>query len=172
MVKNILVFKKDSKGAVSSADIDLSYNLRVWKPSLLNFLPPNKGYKYFMYWLFYMFGIFKNTNYSAYLLYDKGELVSSLLVIPSYFKWPFMGKTDIQFAYVMTSRNYRGKGVAGKLIKQAMADFNQKVGAFWYVTDTENDASIRVAEKLGFRCYGKAERDNLLKILKLNTINE
>lgn len=170
MTKDILVFKKDNTALTSNSNIRLDYRLEVWRPGVFTFVPPNKGIKYFFYWIFYMFGIFKNSNYASYLLYDNGILVSSCLVVPSYYKWPFMGNNDIQFTYVVTNENYRGQGLAGKLIEKAMADFSHQSDAFWYITDTQNPASIRVAEKLGFRCQGKAER-SFLKILRYSASN-
>ena len=169
MSKSIVVYKKESVKSGKVNNNTSQNTLEIWKPGLFSFLPPNKDYKYLGYWFFHMFRIFKNRNYSAYLNYHNGVLISSCLVVPSYYKWSFMGSEDVQFTYVMTNKKYRGQGVAGKLIRSAMADLNDIVDSFWYVTDTENPASMRVAEKLGFSCQGKAERWSPLKILKLET---
>lgn len=169
MGKETLVFKTKYTDQGDTPDINLVYDLKVWKPGIFRYLPPNKDYKYFMYWLFHYLRIFKNKSYSAYLLYNNDELVSSFLIVPSHFKWPFMQNNDVQFTYVMTNGKYRGKGVAGKLIEKTITDLNQSVDAFWYVTDTENIASIKVAEKIGFQCEGTAERRGLLNILRLKS---
>lgn len=167
MSKEIIVFKNNGKVKKSAPDIGLTYTLKVWKPGMFRYVPPHKEKKYFMYWLFHYCKIFKNRSYSAYLLYNDKELVSSCLVVPSYYKWPFMNRGDVQFTFVMTNPRYKGKGIAGKLIKQAIVDLSASVEGFWYVTDTENVASIRVAEKIGFQCHGSAERRGFLKRLRL-----
>ena len=170
MPKDTLVYNKSSNGI--ALDIDSPYQTRIWKPGIFRYLPPHKNIKYLAYWMFYMVGIFKNDNYSAYYMFENDVLVSSCMVIPSYFKWPFMGIDDVQFTYVMTSNDYRGKGVAGKLIKKIMSDLQPKVDTFWYVTDKKNIASIRVAEKMGFQLIGQADKSDIFKIIKLTPKNK
>lgn len=170
MDKDVLIFKRSS---INDGTVDLAplpYELKVWKPGLFQYLPPNMDYKYLIYWLFHSCKIFKNKCCSAYLLYNEDELVSSFLVVPSYFKWPFMNRKDVQFTYVMTKKKYQGQGIAGKLINKAIADLSKTVSNFWYVTNSKNAASIKVAKKLDFQCYSKAERTSFLKILKLKSL--
>lgn len=167
MTKKILVFKREVKYFEESSISDIEYDLKIWKPSLTNIIPPNKDLKYVSYWLFHFFRIFKNRNYSAYLLYHQDNLVSSFLIVPAYFKWAFMKEKDVQFTYVMTTNNYKGMGIAGKLILKAISDLKKNVDVFWYVTDSANLASIKVAEKIGFKYENSAERTKYLKILKL-----
>lgn len=170
MSKDIVIFKKDSANIAVNSDSSLEYKLKIWKPSLLNLVPPNKNYKYVLYWVFHFLSIFRNKHYSSYLLYNsRGELISTFLVVPSYFKWPFMDSKDVQFTYVMTSEKYKGRGIAGKLIETAMVNLYQHVGAFWYVTDIENVASIKVAQKMGFNCIGTAQKTPIMSRLKLKT---
>ena len=84
------------------------------------------------------------------MFYNK-ENVASLLVVPAYFRWPFMGKKDVQIIYVMTKTEYRGKGLALKMINFALSKLPPDVNKIWYVTDENNLSSQRVAEKLNFR---------------------
>lgn len=167
MNKEIVVYKKKSISKDKYPVANIPYKLRIWKPELLSILPPNKSIKYIFYWLFHQCGVFRNKNYSAYLLFDEKKLISSLLVVPKYFKWPFMSDNDVQFTYVMTDSNYKGQGLAGVLINQAMKNLSKKADSFWYVTDTKNKASMRVAEKLGFKNIGSAQRTKVLKNLYL-----
>ena len=112
---------------------------------------------------------FKNRSYYAYYLYDGPELVSSCLVIPAYYKWPFMSKKDVQITYVMTNEKYRGQGMAKKMIKRIFYDLGSTVGSFWYVTDTENYASQRVAEKLGFSLVGIGKKTKITNRLRVES---
>jgi len=167
MSKDILVFKKRGMKIDENTGNVIKYKLNIWQPGLLKIIPPYKGYKYIAYWLFYMIGIFKNKHYCAYFLYDKNEVVSSCLVIPSYYKWTFMKSKDVQFTYVMTNNDYKGQGMASKLLNKVLADLSPKVNTFRYVTDSENPASVRVAQKMGFEYCGTAERKGFMKILKM-----
>lgn len=122
-----------------------------------------------MFWLFHFLHIFRSRNYSAILLFDEGKLIASLLVVPGYFKWPFMKKDDLQFTYVMTSPEFRGKGIGELLLRTAVDRFRMVNRFLWYVTDTGNPASIRLCTKVGFELFGYAKPTGLFKILKVTT---
>lgn len=166
--KEIVVFRKKRLGNAASVDLGAGYHIQKWNPAVFRLLPPNKGYKYILYWIFHYAKIFKNRKYSAYFIYNnEDELVSSCLVVPSHFKWPFMNRDDVQFTYVMTRPEFKGQGMAGKLINKVIELIEPEVDNFWYVTDTGNTASIKVAEKMGFKLVGKADRVGVYKQLKL-----
>lgn len=118
--------------------LDTGFRFVLWKPSLTHFIPQGKNRKYFLYWLFHFLAVFKNKDYSALLVYDVNKLISSLLIVPAYFKWPFMSKNDLQFAYILTHPDYRGRGIAEKAIKFAIQKMTLENRCFWYVTDTGN----------------------------------
>ena len=163
--KRTVVYKL--KAGIESVEESTNYDVSIWKPSLVNIYPPNKNFRYVIYWLFHWLKVFRNKRYASGMILDGEKMVSSLLVVPTHFKWPFMGKDDVQFTYVMTNSEYRGRGLAKKMIQIMISELNHDVDSFWYVTDTENKASISVAEKLGFEFVGYAERKGLLRILKL-----
>ncbi|MDZ7634134.1 MAG: GNAT family N-acetyltransferase [Bacteroidales bacterium] len=130
--------------------------------------PPGKSRKYFVFWLFHLFRIFRNRDYSASLMYKEGKLMASLLVVPGYFKWPFMKKDDLQFAYVMTNHEFRGKGIGEMMLRRAVERFSRwQTGILWYVTDTGNPASIRLCTKVGFEFFAYAKLTGLFRILKV-----
>jgi RimJ/RimL family protein N-acetyltransferase len=84
-----------------------------------------------------------------------------------------MDKGAVQFTYVMTSSNYRGRGLAWQGIYKAYNDLKKNgINQFWYITDSENLASQRLAEKMGFELVGKLEPTKrffgIIKTLKLN----
>lgn len=145
-----LIYKL-SEAKVSDPEIYDQFSIHWWRPGLNNFIPPGKGKKYFAYWLFHYLGIFRNKDYGAVLVKDKGELIASLLVVPAHFKWPFMAADDLQFTYVLTSPEFRGKGIGGQMLHFAIKEFQKPGRTFWYVTDTGNISSQRLAEKRGFK---------------------
>lgn len=142
------------------------YDFREWKPGPGSPLPPGKGLKYLLYWIFHYLRIFKNRGYSSILIYDGKVRVASLLVVPAYYKWPFMQEDDLQFTYVMTNEEYRGKGIGEKLLRYAIVRFRKPNRNLWYVTDSENPASVRLCTKVGFKLYARAKHSIIFKIIK------
>lgn len=134
------------------------FRVVLWKPSFGHLVPPGKGRKYCAYWLFHFLRIFRNRDYSAVLVYTGETLASSLLVVPAYYKWPFMGKDDVQLAYVLTRPDYRGKGLAERAVRLAIQKNQQDGRTFWYVTNTENVTSRNLCEKVGFEFVGFGEK--------------
>lgn len=146
--------------------LDNEYKIVFWKPGLTKFVPESYPKKYFLYWIFHYFGIFKNRNYSAILIYHNSKVVSCILAIPSYFKWPFMQKNDAQIAYVITDTNYRGKGLAAEAILASVKNLQHTgVHDVWYVTSEDNFSSIKLCTKLGFEPQGYGKRKYFLKFL-------
>lgn len=147
-------------------DSDSKLNFILWKPSLVHLTPSNKNLKYVVYWLFHMLKVFNNSSYSSVLVYDGDLIVASLLVVPAYYKWPFMKRNDVQFTYVLTSKKYRGQGLAKRMISFAANNINTE--NCWYVTNKSNLASIKVAEGMGFKIVGTGVRVGLFKKIILN----
>jgi len=168
--KEILAFKTSK---VTSPKSEMILQLEKWSPTTINLVPPGKPNQYFIFSLFFFIGIFKRDNYFYYRFFDKTKLASSFLVVPRFFKWPYMDKGAVQFTYVMTSSNYRGRGLAWQGIYKAYNDLKKNgINQFWYITDSENLASQRLAEKMGFELVGKLEPTKrffgIIKTLKLN----
>ncbi|RZJ76715.1 MAG: hypothetical protein EOO45_01305 [Flavobacterium sp.] len=136
------------------------YDIKVWRPSLFRILPPGFPRKYLLFYLAHHLHIFKNRYYSVIYVYDNknGALVSSTLLIPKYFKWPFMNDGDLQYSYSITKPHYRGKGVNTFVKQYARVLYNERTTNFWGLVDPENISSIKVLEKSGLHFYRTAKR--------------
>ena len=164
-----LIFKL-SEVKVSETEIPKHLSLHWWRPGLKHFIPPGKRKKYFAYWLFHYFKVFRSRDYSA-LFVKKGDLiVGSMLIVPAHFKWPFMRKQDLQFTYVMTNPEYRGQGIGSLMLQACLQKFRNKERTFWYVTNKENIASQRLCEKVGFKLAGPGITKKGFKIITLKEI--
>jgi len=130
-----------------------TYNVKIWRPSLLKIIPKNRSLKYIFYWLAHYSGVFRNKNYSAVLVYKENKLISSTIVVPAYFKWPFMGKDDVQYTYSITDKEYRGKGINTMLKLYIRYIFLKEGGKVWGVVDPHNLSSIKVLKKTGLNFY-------------------
>ncbi len=67
---------------------------------------------------------------------------------------PFMAKGDAKFS-TWTHELHRGKGLSTFAAKTLMKDFENGNFYFWWYCNNDNEASKRVAEKLGFAFAGK-----------------
>lgn len=145
-----LIYKSYYKNKIAN-ESDLKF--KIWKPSIFNLVPTGLPNKYIIYNLFRFFSIFKNSNYCAVLGYKDDKIVCSLLVVPSYFKWPFMKKNDVQLIYVKTYPEFRGQGYAKKMVLFTLNYLrdNKKIDDVWYVTDTNNVASQALAQNTFFK---------------------
>jgi len=163
-----LIYKLDKKRGIESQFIDL--HTEIWKPSITNFYHERLPRKYILWWFFHYFGIFRNKVFQIRLFYDNKFLAHFFCIVPKYYRWPFMKKHDVQITYVITEKKYQGKGLAYQCISYVLSNLEVN-GVIWYVTDSENIPSQRLAEKLGFEFQGIGIRKSyffgLIKILTL-----
>lgn len=169
--KKILVYV--TKEVIEPLELEKTNFIR-WTPSITSIIPKGKPKSYFIYSLFLFFRIFKNKKYYSFHSLDGHEISSSFLVLPAHYRWPFMQLNSIQFTYVVTKKEYRGRGLAWVGIYQAYLQLkNQGIEYFWYITDSENIASQKLAKKMGFNLVGSASRkDMLFGLIKKLQLNE
>ena len=142
----------------------LGFDLTIWRPTGLRIIPEYFPRKYFGYWLAHRLGLFPNKDYSAVIIKDNDKFVLKMLVVPRYFKWPFMGPNDLQFIYGTTNPDYRRLGVARIAMDIAISHLSTDGRKFWGVISEDNQPSIKWVEKVGFLYVGKIEERKLLGI--------
>ena len=62
----------------------------------------------------------------------------------------------MQLTYVITQASSRCQGWASYLVSQGISRLARKDRSIWYVTDTSNVASQKLAEHSGFELVGRA----------------
>ena len=86
---------------VNETDPELiqGYSFYLWRPSLKSPVPPTLG-KGFIFWtLAHYLRLFHNKDYSVLFIHDpEGNIVHRSCIIPAYFRWPFMGRNDLQIS--------------------------------------------------------------------------
>ncbi len=158
--KQILVYQASK---ILEPSMPLQANFDCWSPSIDDFVPPGKPKKYVLYSLFHLLSIFKNKKYSSYYSSEKSTIICSFLAVPAYYRWPFMQKNSVQFTYIITEKEHRGKGLAWQGIFQAFTELKKEgIVSFWYITDSQNQSSQRLAEKMGFQLIGVAEKKEMM----------
>jgi lipopolysaccharide/colanic/teichoic acid biosynthesis glycosyltransferase/RimJ/RimL family protein N-acetyltransferase len=145
--------------AAPPAELPAGYRCRLWRPSLLKIIPRGLSPMPFgAWWLMHSFRLFSNRDYSLLLIDDGSEIVHRSCVFPRYFRFPFMGKDDLQIGDTWTAESHRGKNLAALALRKAMQLHHRPGRRFWYVVHETNAASIRVAEKAGMRAAGRGSR--------------
>lgn len=69
-----------------------------------------------------------------------------------------MGKDDLQIGGLWTEPNLRGRGLAAYAVHEILRTERRREQTYWYVVDELNLPSIRVAQRNGFRLYGRGCR--------------
>lgn len=159
-MKNVFVYQLENL-ADEVANKRSSEEMKVirWTPGLNRFIPPNSPFGYFYFWLMHFLNFFKSDHYRAYVIYVDEIPVSSLVCVPSLYRWPFMKVGDVQIKNVFTHQDYRGNGFAYRLVRYAIMDIGLKGRSFWYMTDEENIPSQKLCQKIGFKFRGKYLRE-------------
>jgi len=151
----VLIYRHDGSG-IERTKPRVSANLIVWRPSIRSLKPRDTPWRYVAFSFFHWLKIFGNSDYCSMSVEENGELRASMLVVPSLFRWPFMERNDVQLTYVITKASSRSQGWASYLLSQSICRLARKDRSIWYVTDTSNVASQKLADKSGFELVGKA----------------
>jgi len=154
-----LIYKFDKNKVIENQFLDLEAT--IWKPAVTNFYHTRLPRKYIFWWFFHYLGIFRNNKLQIRLFFENKNLAHFFCIVPKFYRWPFMSKNDVQITYVITEKGFQGKGLAFKCISSVLANFEIN-GDIWYVTDSVNIASQRLAEKLGFVFQGNGVKKTYL----------
>jgi RimJ/RimL family protein N-acetyltransferase len=135
------------------------YDVELWRPALHSLVAPDCHGNAFVVWTVMHYShLFANRDYGVLLIHHKGQLVHHSGIFPRYFRFPFMAKDDLQIGDTWTASEYRGKGLATFAVQYTVQWLKKPGRRFWYVTETNNLASIRVIEKSGFVKVGEGSR--------------
>ena len=158
-------FDFDAGHRLKDVFIDKKYSTVLWKPTLLKIIPAGlKWIPFSIWWVMNNLYMFSNKDYGLYLIYDEEILIHRSVIMPRYFRFPFMGKKDLQIGDTWTMPEYRGEGLAPFAVQGVVKSLKKSKRKFWYVVEKDNNPSIRSIKKAGFVKYGtgvRKERMNL-----------
>lgn len=147
------------KETPEEGSIDKRFNAVLWRPTTLKIGPNGVALLPFGIWCaMHHFHLFANQDYGLYLIYDGHKLIHRSAITPRYFRFPFMGREDLQIGDTWTMPEYRGKGLASFAIQEIVKLHNKPGRRFWYVVEENNISSIRAVEKAGFVKCGVGTR--------------
>lgn len=146
------------------------YSYRIWRPSDGGMRPPGVNERAFSVWrLFHALRIFSNRDYGVFVIYHGTELAHRSGIFPRYFRFPFMGKDDLQIGDTWTAPEHRGKGLATFALRRIMSERRKPGRTFWYLVEEDNRSSIRAAEKAGMVKKGEGRRTKRFGVGLLGT---
>jgi ribosomal protein S18 acetylase RimI-like enzyme len=144
------------------------YRTELWRPAHGGTAPAGAGGASFQAcWLLARLGVFANRDYGHLAVYAGSRLVHRSGVYPGFFRFPFMGRDDLQIGNTWTDPEHRGRGLAAHAVREVVARTARPGRRFWYVVEDSNAASIRVIEKAGFVLAGRGERTSRLGLRAL-----
>jgi GNAT superfamily N-acetyltransferase len=139
-----------------------------WGPSFARPFPPGRlDPRILSYTLLHVGRQFKCRDYGMVALIDQqGHIAHSSMIMPSFARFPFMERRDLQIGATQTRAEYRGRGLAVWAIDEAVARFGDD-RSYWYLTNAANAASIAVIRKAGFTFAGTGDKEPRLGLRSL-----
>jgi hypothetical protein len=132
--------------------------LEIWQPKPTKLRPRGLTFlPYVVWWLFHYCGVFGSADYRVFLLREDGRIIHRSCLFPSFFRFPFMSRDDLQVGDVWTAAERRRHGVSTWMLKQILALQPQKV--VWFLCDASNSASAALARSAGMELHGVGRRE-------------
>lgn len=158
--------KSNHKKVNIESNLPQNYKLKIFKPKLFDVYPYGLKDKSFLFWwLMYFLNLFKNRHrYKVYVVYSDDKPVHYSVLLPWHYKYSFMDYNDIQIGPCFTDKHYRGTGLAKATINKIMLEELGANNNLWYITRSNNKASVKLIEKVGFNKTGEGYRRNILGI--------
>ena len=146
--------------------LDARYSCILWQPKIRGLIPRGLpiGYWRVIYvflWLIHRLHLFGNRDCGALLVYDGESLVHQTLILPRFFRFPFMANADLQLSTGWTSNEHRGQGIASFAFETLLHSRKRPGRRFWAITALRNKSPIvHVLAKVGFRQVATGRRKN------------
>lgn len=157
-MKKIFVYKLDTLGIDKKNENKKNADIKIWKPSIKNIIPPNSSIKYLMFWFRKFIPFVSTVDIISYGIYKNDNPICSLVCVPALKRWSFMKRDDLQIKNMYTHEDYRGKGYANHLLNFVVRKEGNKNRSFWYMTDDKNIPSQKLCNKIGFKYVGEYVR--------------
>lgn len=135
------------------------YSVKIWQPARDGLpVPPLPFRPFAAWWLFDRLRIFANRGVGVLMILKDQRLVHRSLVTPRWYRFPDMGKDDLQIGDTWTHPDHRKKGLARAAIGAIHGHWDSRYRRMWYLVDDGNLASVAVIEACGYRLAGEGER--------------
>lgn len=138
------------------------YSIHRLRPWQLASLGSKYSLQYLLYCLIYTL-VGGTRHYRGLAIADPSGIVKhTAMVFPRYFRFPFMGRDDLQIGLLKTDPSAEGLGLASYAVQELLRTMEPKNAFCWYLADQQNLPSLRVAEKNGFELVARGCRTSRL----------
>ncbi len=155
-----LYFKKSLSNIKQENNIiqfDPSFEYLIFRPTIIRLTPRGlKGKSFILWGLLSLIWRLQGKPYEVIVLYKDRQVVHYSVVLPKYYKFPFMGKRDIEIGPCWTHPD-RGRGIYPKMLNAICNRFAKFKDNVWMFCKENNYASQRGILKAGFSLVGKGE---------------
>ena len=149
----------------TDAGLSEDYSFKVWRPTMRVLVPRDLIRISFILWSFlHHLRLFESSHHGIFMIHHGKELIHYSVVLPKFFRLPFMAKNDLNIGPCWTHHKHRRKGIARYVIQRILELYRDQDRKFWYFTGEDNVASQRLTEKVGFSMCGKGIRNKRLGI--------
>jgi len=133
------------------------YILRIVRARLTAPLPPGlPTWPFLGFWLLHVLHLFRSRDHAVFVVLRDAIPVHYTTVVPKYFRFPFMGASDLLLGSTWTDPRHRGRSIASSVVAEILRAYPGR--RFWYLTRAANLASRKVALAAGLRPSGRAQR--------------
>ena len=159
----VLFYVSDGTHIPLSTDESGLLSIETWRPGRDGI--PKFGlpmWPFVIWWIFHHLRIFSNPNCGVLIIKENDQIVHRSLVTPKWRRFPEMHKDDLQIGDTWTSRDARGRGLAGRAIAAIHEEWTGQFRKIWYLTSSQNVPSVKVVEKAGYSLAGIGRRTHSL----------
>lgn len=151
-----LFFKRVITPDPVTARLPRGFTLEFWRPGWFQLLPRGFPVMPFLGWgWFHALRLFRSRDYAIVLIFEGETLMHRTCLLPAHFRFPFMRPGDLQAAGIWTHPDQRGRGLALIALQAVFHRLEDPARTLWYMVREDNHGSIRLAEKAGFRPWGR-----------------
>jgi RimJ/RimL family protein N-acetyltransferase len=153
-----LFFKRTAGPDPVSVPLPPGFTLAFWRPGF-RLRPKGFPARPFLFWgLCHLLKLYATRDYGMVLIFQGEALVHHTCLLPAHFRFPFMARGDLQAAGIWTHPDQRGMGLALVALQSLFRRLEDPQRTIWYMVWEDNQASIRLAEKGGFKFYGRGRK--------------
>lgn len=157
-----LLYKQNCTQKKTEVDIEIhKFTPSLFKLFLKN---ENKNFKSAVARLY--FRLMAGKKYVVYyVLSPEGGIMHTSTVMPSCFKFRYLGKNDCEIGPCYTNKEFRGRGIYPKVLRYITSDYIAE--SFYMTVHKDNASSIRGIEKAGFKRCGWIIKSKVFKVYRL-----
>jgi len=165
---DLLFYRFDDSGRIPPVVSVLPASIAEFTPTLFGLKQHAGSSLIFLFWYVFTRGKYR----IFYGLDTNGETVHYSVVLPKFFKFPFMRGEDLEIGPCWTHEAYRGKQIYPVVIAHILNRFRKEGRSFFMLTHRENRASRRGIEKAGLLLWGSGGKSRWLGIYRVEAYRE